>query len=85
MPVPHAEGSWSAPNRAQGFRSRVSHEGLEVFPRSVGSMEPERTERVPESQYKRHRYADGVMMLTLSIGVWIVVAKSNRRGPTASQ
>ncbi len=36
-PVDGEEGVWSAPNRGQGLRSRVSSEGIEVFPRETGA------------------------------------------------
>jgi hypothetical protein len=34
--VPGEEGAWSAPNRAQALRSRVSANGVEIFPRTTG-------------------------------------------------
>ena len=33
--VPGEESVWSAPNRAHGLRSRISTEGIEVFPRTT--------------------------------------------------
>jgi hypothetical protein len=33
---------------------------------------------VTESQYKRHQYAAGVMMLSLGLIVWVVVARVAR-------
>jgi len=35
--VKNERGAWSAPNRAQGLRSRVSERGFEVFPRATGA------------------------------------------------
>lgn len=37
-PVPGSNGVWSAPNRAQELRSRVSADGLEVFPRAADAI-----------------------------------------------
>ncbi len=36
-PVASERGVWSAPNRSHGFRSRISREGLEVFPRETAA------------------------------------------------
>lgn len=36
-PVRGEDEVWSAPNRAQEFRSRLSTRGLEVFPRTTGA------------------------------------------------
>ncbi len=37
QPIAEESGVWSAPNRSQELRSRVSARGLEVFPRSTGA------------------------------------------------
>ncbi len=36
-PVPAESSVWSAPNRAQGVRARISAQGLELFPRAVAA------------------------------------------------
>ena len=40
--------------------------------------QPERTEKVSESQYKRHQYVMGGLLLALGFFLWIVVARSAR-------
>ena len=40
--------------------------------------QPDRTEAVSESEYKRHKYVMGAMMLALGLLTWILVAKFAR-------
>ncbi len=39
QPLTNEPGTWSAPNRLQGFRSRISAQGVEVFPRETSAQE----------------------------------------------
>ena len=49
----------------------LNHEG----PGYVTYEEPDRTELVSESKFKRNRFAMGGMMLALGVGFWVGVAK----------
>jgi hypothetical protein len=39
QPVAGERETWSAPNRSQGFRTRISSQGVEVFPRETSAQE----------------------------------------------
>lgn len=42
--------------------------------------EPDRTERVPEAEYKRHQYVEGGLLLALGLMGWGIVAKIDYNG-----
>jgi hypothetical protein len=44
----------------------------------VSYEQPDRTVKVAERQYKRNNYAAGVMMLSLGLIMWVVVARGAR-------
>ena len=69
---------WIIGTSAINIQDTISHKGPGFVLYGDDERSPERLEKVPESQYKRHNYTMSGMMLGLGLLVWIVVAKAAR-------
>jgi len=49
-------------------------------PGHVWYEQPDRMEKVPENQYKRHEYVSGGLLLAVGLGLWIVIANGAKKG-----
>ncbi len=68
-----------------GLQETIRHKGPGIVHHGDGERGPEWSERVSESQYKRHNYAKSGMMLAIGLVLWYFVAKSARDATVKAQ
>ena len=79
-----AVSGWLIVSSALRLLDTARHTGPGVVHYGDGERSPERSERVAESQYKRHNYVMSGMMLSLGLFLWVVVARTARNEITTA-
>ena len=69
---------WLIVSSAVHLLDIARHKGPGVVHYGDGERGPERSEKVPESEYKRHNYVMFGLMLSLGLGLWFIVARGAR-------
>lgn len=69
---------WLIVTSACHLLDTARHKGPGVVHYGDGERSPEWSEKVSESQFKRHNYAMGGMMLLVGLGLWFYVARAAR-------
>lgn len=69
---------WLIVSSAVNIIDTARHNGSGVVHYSDGEHSPEWSEKVSESQYKRHNYLISGIMLSLGVFLWVTVARTAR-------
>jgi hypothetical protein len=76
---------WLIVSSATHLLDTARHRGPGVVHYGDGERSPEWSEKVPESQYKRHNYVMSGMMLSFGLILWVVVARTGRNAAANPQ
>jgi hypothetical protein len=76
---------WLIVSSAFHLLDTARHKGPGVVHYGDGERSPEWSEKVAESQYKRHNYVMSGMMLSLGFFLWVTVARTARNEAPTSQ
>ncbi|MEY4198929.1 MAG: hypothetical protein RLZZ265_669 [Verrucomicrobiota bacterium] len=67
------------------LRDTARHNGPGVVHYGDGDRSPEWSQVEPESQYKRHNYTMGGMMLSIGLFLWFVLARAAKNDAAKSE